>query len=165
MTSTEEAMPIGTDDYVAIQRLIHRYADAVVHRDGAQWASCWAPDATWDLGHGRLVRGRDAIVELWYTAMAGFAAVVQMVHNGEVWAGLDPDHATGRWYIDERYRRVDGTSGILLAHYDDGYVHVEGQWRFSRRFLQPHHAGPPDLSADFLNTREALVARGVAADV
>ena len=165
MTTTEEVVPIGTDDYVAIQRLIHRYADAVVHRDGVQWASCWAEDATWDLGRGRLVEGRDSIVELWYSAMAGFSAVVQMVHNGEVWAGLDRAHAAGRWYIDERFRRADGTSGILLAHYDDTYVRDDDGWRFSRRFLQPHHMGPPDLSADFLNTRESLVARGVASDV
>jgi SnoaL-like domain len=157
--------PIGTEDYVAIQRLIYRYADAVVHRDGAQWASCWAPDASWDLGHGRLVEGRDAIVELWYSAMNRFAAVVQMVHNGEVWAGVDADRATGRWYIDERFLRADGTRGVLLAHYDDGYVRLDDGWRFSRRFLQTHHMGPPDLSEDFLNTRESLVARGVGADV
>jgi hypothetical protein len=165
MSSVAVAAPIGTEDYVDIQRLIHRYADAVVHRDGAQWASCWAQDATWDLGRGRLVEGRDDIVALWYSAMAGFAAVVQLVHNGEVWAGDDADHATGRWYIDERFRRADGTNGVLLAHYDDAYVRLDGTWRFSRRFLQPHHMGPPELSADFLNTRESLAARGVAADV
>lgn len=160
--------PIGTDDYVAIQRLIHRYADAVIHRDGVQWASCWSEDAIWDLGRGRLVEGRDAIVELWYSAMVGMAAVVQMVHNGEVWAGEDADSATGRWYIDERFRRSDGTNSILLAHYDDAYVRTggaAGAWRFSRRFLQPHYMGPPDLSAEFTNTRSTLTERGVAADV
>ncbi|MGI9029851.1 MAG: nuclear transport factor 2 family protein [Ilumatobacteraceae bacterium] len=164
---TVTPVPIGTDDYVAIQRLIHRYADAVVHRDGVQWASTWAEDATWDLGRGRLVEGRDAIVELWYAAMGGMAAVVQMVHNGEVWAdeGGDADRATGRWYIDERFRRSDGTNSILLAHYDDGYVRTADGWRFSRRFLQPHYMGPPDLTADFTNLRSTLHERGVAADV
>lgn len=157
--------PIGTADYVEIQRLIHRYADAVIHRDGVQWASCWAEEATWDLGRGRLVEGRPAIVELWYGAMATMASVVQMVHNGEVFAGDRDDVATGRWYIDERYRRSDGTAGILLAHYDDGYARVDGRWQFSRRFLQPHYMGPPDLSADFTNQRDALTARGVPADV
>ncbi|MGI9053824.1 MAG: nuclear transport factor 2 family protein [Ilumatobacteraceae bacterium] len=157
--------PIGTDDFVAIQRLSHRYADAVVHRDGVQWASCWAADATWDLGRGRLVEGREAIVELWYSAMGGMAAVVQMVHNGEVWAGVDGDHATGRWYIDERFRRANGDNSILLAHYDDGYVRTGDGWVFSRRFLQPHYMGPPDLTADFTNLRSTLHERGVAADV
>jgi hypothetical protein len=158
-------MPVDTDDYVEIQRLVHRYADAVVHRDGAQWGSCWAPDARWNLGRGRLVEGRDAILELWYGAVAGFAAVVQLVHNGEVWQGGDADHAAGRWYIDERFRRADGTPGILLAHYDDTYVRVGGRWVFESRELVPHYMGPQDLSADFLNTKDALVARGVPADV
>lgn len=160
-----EPTPIGTDDFVAIQRLLHRYADAVVHRNGEQWAGCWAEDATWDLGRGRLVEGREAIVELWYGAMTTMAAVVQMVHNGEVHAGEHADVATGRWYIDERFRRADGTNDILLAHYDDAYVRLDGQWRFSRRFLQPHYMGPPDLTAEFLNGRDTLVARGVTADV
>ena len=38
-----------------------------------QWGSCWAPDAVWDLGRGRLVEGREAILQLWYGAVAGFA--------------------------------------------------------------------------------------------
>ncbi len=158
--------PIATDDYVAIQRLIHRYADAVVHRDGVQWASCWDDAATWDLGGGRLVEGRSAIVDLWYAAMAGMASVVQLVHNGEVWTGDDADQATGRWYIDERFRRADDTNGMLLAHYDDAYTRsAEHGWRFSRRFLCPHYMGAPDLTATFTNHRAALVERGVPADV
>lgn len=157
--------PIGTDDFVAIQRLVHRYADAVVHRDGAQWGSCWAGDASWDLGAGRLVEGRDAIVALWYKAMGGFASVVQLVHNGDVFARAGPDEATGRWFIDERYRRADGTNGVLLAHYDDAYIRADGRWLFARRFLQPHYSGAPDLTDAFTNTRDALAGRGGAADV
>ncbi len=158
--------PAGTDDYVAIQRLIHRYADAVVNRNGVQWSSCWADDANWDLGGGRMVEGKEAIVSLWYSAMKGMASVVQLVHNGEVWVRADdPDRAVGRWYIDERYRRADGVAGTLLAHYDDEYVRVGGQWLFSRRFLQAHYNGAPDLSGEFSNRLDALVERGVAADV
>ena len=42
--------PVSVEDYVNIQRLINRYADAVIHRVGTQWASCWADEAVWDLG-------------------------------------------------------------------------------------------------------------------
>lgn len=165
-SSTSANTPVGTDDYVAIQRLIHRYADAVVNRNGVQWSSCWADDADWDLGGGRMVEGKEAIVALWYSAMKGMASVVQLVHNGEVFADpADPDQASGRWYIDERYRRADGVVGTLLAHYDDQYVRVGGTWLFARRFLQAHYNGPPDLSDTFNNDLDALVARGVAADV
>lgn len=157
-------IPAPLADYVAIQRLVHRYADAVVHRDGEQWSSCWADDAVWDLGRGRLVEGRAAIVELWYGAMKGMEAVVQNVLNGDVQTpddAPDADRATGRWYINERYRRTDGTAGVLLAHYDDTYVRVDGEWRFASRYLEVHYGGPPDLSAEFANTADALRARGV----
>ena len=136
-------------DELAIGRLVHDYADAVVRRDADQWLACWADDASWDLGRGRDVSGRAAIGELWRSAMDGFEAVVQMVHNGAVALGGTSDEATGRWYIDERYRRADGTNGILLAHYDDQYVRVGGAWRFRRRALVVHYGGPPDLTAAF----------------
>jgi hypothetical protein len=158
--------PVSTEDFVAIQRLVHRYSEAVVLRDGEQWGSCCAEDASWDLGRGRLVSGRPAIVELWTSAMAGMAAVVQMTHNGDVMA--DPsgaNRALGRWFIDERYRRTTGDVGMLLAHYDDAYVRGEDdQWRFSSRFLQVHYHGRPDLSDEFQNTAAALAAAAGAAD-
>jgi len=168
---TGAGSPVSTDDFIAIQRLVHRYAEAVVLRDGEQWGSCWAEDATWELGPGRSVHGRAAIVELWRSAMAGMAAVVQMVHNGDARtdpaASADQDRAVGRWFIDERYRRADGESGILLAHYDDTYVRAadgdsEPEWRFSSRFLQKHYQGAADLSGPFHNTAEALTARAGA---
>ena len=56
----------------AIAELVHRYADAVVHRDEAQWAATWATDAVWELGKGRRVEGREAIVGLWNGAMDTF---------------------------------------------------------------------------------------------
>jgi hypothetical protein len=133
----------------AIEELVHTYADAVVRRDGERWASCWAEDSRWLLGAGREVVGRDAIVALWHTAMGGFAAVVQLVHNGTV--TLDGDRGEGRWYISERFRRADGEAGLLLASYDDTYVVEGGSWRFASRALEPQYQGPPDLSAEFRN--------------
>ena len=131
----------------AIAELLHTYADAVVRRDGDQWASCWAEESRWVLGAGREVAGRDAIVDLWHRAMGGFSAVVQLVHNGTV--TLDGDRGEGRWYISERFRRADGEAGLLLAYYDDTYVVEDGSWRFASRELVPQYQGPPDLSAEF----------------
>jgi len=160
-----EPVPVPTDDFVAIQRLVNRYADAVVHRSAERWGSCWTDDAVWDLGGGRLVEGKEAIVKLWFGAMTGFAAVVQTVNNGDAWVGASRDEATGRWAITERFRRSDGQSGSLMAHYDDTYRRVDGRWLFARRFLQVHYGGPADLSGDFTNHRQALVERGLIADV
>lgn len=133
----------------AIAELVHRYADAVVHHNESQWASTWADNATWDLGSGRVIEGREAIVKLWNRAMDGFSAVVQNVMNGT--AEIDDAAGTGRWYVIEHFQQVDGTGGMLLAHYDDTYVRTGEGWQFASRKLVAHYAGPPDLSAPFLN--------------
>lgn len=135
----------------AITDLTHRYADAVVRRDAEQWSSTWAPDAVWELGKGRRVEGRQAIVELWNSAMDGFHAVVQNVVNST--ATLDDDAGTGsgRCYIMENYVRADDARGILLAYYDDLYTEVDGAWLFASRELIIQYGGPPDLSAPFQN--------------
>ena len=94
-------MADNNDHYSEIAMLVHRYADAVVHRNGEQWSSTWAEDAVWDLGSGRLVEGLEAIQKLWYGAMQGFEATIQTVLNGGVEIDSSGDTATGRWYIQE----------------------------------------------------------------
>ncbi|MBG01483.1 MAG: hypothetical protein CL470_04355 [Acidimicrobiaceae bacterium] len=154
-------MSTDESDYNEIAMLVHRYADAVIHRNGEQWASTWVSDAVWDLGGGRLVDGLDSIKELWYGAMKGFEATVQTVLNGGVDVDPSGNTASGRWYIQEHVVRANGDRGVLLAHYDDEYVRTDDGWKFSRRFLQPHYSGPYDLSADFLCTAEKLRERNV----
>src|SRR5262249_42796128 len=43
-----------------IAELVHRYADAVVHKDRERWAACWAEDAHWYLSEGRTATGKPA---------------------------------------------------------------------------------------------------------
>ena len=139
-----------------IAHLQHLYADAVVRYDGDQWASTWAPDATWELGPTRQVEGREAIVALWHQAMGSFNAVCQNVLNGTYELDEAAGTGTGRWYIIEHYhRRGDdgGVKGRLLAYYDDRYVRVDGQWLFASRRLVPQYNGPADMSGEFLNRR------------
>lgn len=132
-----------------IEELVHRYADAVVHRDREQWAGTWAADATWDLGNERRFEGLDAIVELWQIAMARTVSVIQTCLNGTVELDETAGTGSGRWYIQESVRRADGTNSVLVAHYDDTYVRTGEEWRFASRRLTCHYKGPPDLSGDF----------------
>jgi hypothetical protein len=95
--------------------------------------------------------------------MSAYASVVQTVQNGTAWQVHGAaDHAAGRWYISERTARQDGTRGMLLAHYDDTYVRRDGRWLFAGRVLTVHYTGPPDLTAEFANTADALRARGLS---
>lgn len=145
----------------AIEDLIHTYADAVVRRDVDQWASTWAEDAKWELGRGRAMEGREAIVAFWNKAMDGFNAVVQNVVNGTCDLDHDAGTGTGRWYIIEHWHRMPGAAaeganvagdrGMLLAYYDDNYVRTDAGWLFASRELTPQYSGPPDLSGTFLN--------------
>ena len=154
-------MAANDHPYSEIAMLVHKYADAVVHRNGEQWSSTWHEDAVWDLGSGRLVEGLDAIKNLWYGAMKGFEATVQTVLNGGVDVDSSGDTATGRWYIQEQVVRSNGDRGILLAHYDDQYIKTTEGWKFSRRFLQPHYSGPHDLSSEFQCSADRLRERNV----
>ncbi len=132
-----------------IEDLVHRYSDAVVNRDAAQWAATWAPDAVWDLGGGRRVEGREAIVELWHRSMARYSAVVQTATGGTVKVDIGAGTGSGRWYVQETTLRTDSETAIMLAHYDDTYVRIDGGWRFASRALSSHYRGPPDLSGTF----------------
>ena len=136
---------------IAIADLTHAYADAVVRRDADQWSGTWAPDAVWELGKGRRVEGREAILRLWNGAMDGFKAVVQNVVNSTATIDEDAGTGTGRCYIIEHWCRADDSRGMLLAYYDDTYVRVDGQWLFGSRELVIQYGGPTDLSADFQN--------------
>jgi len=143
-----------------IEDLVHLYADAVVRRDADQWGATWAEDAVWELGKGRRMEGREAIVAFWNTAMDGFNAVVQTVLNGTCSLDGEVGTGTGRWYINEHFQRMpedtdadasSGPTGMLLAYYDDKYVRAGDRWLFTSRELIVQYAGPRDLSAPFLN--------------
>ena len=133
----------------SIEALVHRYSDAVVHSNHAQWSDTWAPDAVRDLGKGRRVEGREAINEAWTAAMGRFDAVVQTVLNGDVDLDESAGTGTGRWYILEAMQRSADERGLMMGHYDDRYVRTPKGWRFAERALVQHYSGAPDMSGTF----------------
>jgi SnoaL-like domain len=132
-----------------LEELVHRYADAVGHRDADQWISTWDENAKWVLGPGRDVQGREDILALWKRAIGNFSSVVQNVLNGSVDVDENAGTASGRWYIMEHFRRSNGEPGMLLAYYNDTYVRVGSHWAFATRELVRHYQGAPDLSGEF----------------
>src|SRR5436309_3413412 len=82
--------------------------------------------------------------------LATVDGVVQQVLNGMVDVQSDDSStASGRWHLQEHLRRTDGQAALLLAHYDDRYVHRGDRWRFASRTLVTHYQGPADLSGHF----------------
>ena len=94
-------------DELAIRGLVARYCDAVCRRDPQAWVATWADDCTWDLGGGRVVRGREAVLELWTSATARYPWVAQLAPTGTV--ELTGDTTRGAWILyrtDPCKRRV-----------------------------------------------------------
>jgi ketosteroid isomerase-like protein len=129
-----------------IRDLLHAYADAVCHDDADRWIATWVDDAVWDLGAGHESAGRDAILELWLSAMARYRSVLHRYENSA--ATVDPDRGTGhgRAYVTEVLHPVDGPPLVMHGYYDDEYRLDDGRWRFARRELVRLYQGPPDYS-------------------
>lgn len=128
-------------DELAVRGLVGRYADAVNRADAQAWGATWAEKAEWHI-LDREVVGRESIVELWRSAMAGFESVIQLVAQGQVWAD-GTGGAVGRWTIWEVGRKA-GTGTFTVGCYQDRYVSEAGEWHFaSRRFNATYRGGIP----------------------
>jgi hypothetical protein len=127
-------------DELAVRALVGRYADAVNLADADMWGSTWADEGEWHI-MGRDIAGREALVDFWRAAMAGFEAVIQMVAQGQV--GADGHRAIGRWTIWEVGRKA-GQGTFTVGCYEDRYVKESGEWRFAaRRFTATYRGALP----------------------
>jgi hypothetical protein len=137
---------VATDE---IQRLAYRYADGVDRRDLDQLVSLYRPDARFG-EHGV---GPDACRSFFAESLAEIGMSVLLVANHLI-DFEDADNATGTvWahgFIDDDSPRDGAGEGFIqqLIKYDDRYVRIEGEWRFTRRrhFLWlgwPHNNSAP----------------------
>ena len=137
---------MSVEDELAIRALVARYSDAVCRRDPDAWAATWAQDCRWDLGGGRVTRGRADTVSLWRTAIAKYDWVGQVVTTGlvEVGGGTGGDSARGWWYLIEFNNRAQGDGTLHLGHYDDEYVRTQDGWLFAARTMHVLYRGAMD---------------------
>lgn len=136
-----------SSDESALIALSLEYADAVRARDPERWGATWTEDARWILDGGRDVQGRDAIVEMWSSALAKYAKVVQMYQACAF--VIDGDTASGRCEFQELNVKADGGRHVLAGHYTDTYRRTPVGWRFTSRRLTRYYAGTPDLMGQF----------------
>lgn len=120
-----------------IQNLIYAYGRALDSRDFVAFSNLFAEeDGTWDGGMG-IATGRDAIFELMDSTIGHASEPVQprshhVMTNITIEIDGDQASSTTKWIFV-----VPSESGDprwqFLGHYDDTFVHRDGQWYFLRR--------------------------------
>ncbi len=143
-----ELVPSGETDPVPsvetelqLRRLIDGVCDAVLRRDGVDFAAHFTDDGEWDQGEGTTTNGRAAIEAAFTATSAGYAWWVQTAP--QVVITMDGPHsAVGRVVIEERFATTDGAVASLLGTAHDHYVRrAGGQWRLAARRIDIIHHG------------------------
>ena len=121
-----------------IRSLVHRYADAASRRDPLGVASTFTADGEWhapELGHHK---GRDAMISFFSAMLDGWNVFLQGLQAGVIVIDpTNPDHATGRWFVQEVGQRREGTNVTIAGVYHDEYRREAGVWLIMRRRYDP----------------------------
>ena len=122
-------------DRVEIEALRGEFTDSVMMRDYDRAASLFTPDGA--------LRMRNVPVELigqeqiraWGERVPNFVEfLIQNTHPGVI--QLDGDTASGRAYMSEVIRLLDGTSEVNYAIYHDRYQRTVDGWKFTERVYE-----------------------------
>jgi hypothetical protein len=125
-------MPV--DDIVAIEQLRGNFADRAIRQEYDRFAALFTDDGVWAIpGMGVSFQGRTDIRAGIERMRSMWEFFVQTVHPGAVEAGSGPGEATGRCYVSELGRFLDGTSQLNYACYEDRYLRLPEGWRFASR--------------------------------
>jgi uncharacterized protein (TIGR02246 family) len=121
-----------------IRNLVHRYADAASRRDPAGVASTLTSDGEWhapELGH---YKGREAMVAFFTAMLGGWNVFLQGLMSGVVVIdAMNPDRATGRWFVQEVGQRSEGANLSIAGVYHDEYTRDAGAWLITHRRYDP----------------------------
>jgi len=122
-------------DRVEIEALRGEFTDAAMMRDRARLASLFTPDGVLRMPNiPAELAGREEIRAGGERLQAQLELFVQTTHPGVI--HLDGDTATGRAYIQELARALDGRQGLNYAIYHDRYRRTDGGWKFTERVYE-----------------------------
>ena len=132
-------------DRVKIEALRGEFTDAVMMRDGDRLVSLFTDDGVLRMPnvpaefHGReeIRAGRERLVARW-------DFFVQTTYPGTI--VLDGDTATGRAYIQEIVRTLDGLQGLNFAIYHDRYQRTGDGWKFTERVYEVRYLDTSPLA-------------------
>lgn len=122
-------------DRVEIEALRAEFTDAVMMRDRPRLAGLFTQDGVLRMPNVPVnLVGRDEIREVGEQLQSRWDFFVQNTHAGAV--TLDGDTATGRAFIQEIVRTLDGIEGINYAIYHDRYRRTDDGWKFAERVYE-----------------------------
>ncbi|MFF6999044.1 LUD domain-containing protein [Streptomyces sp. NPDC008313] len=131
-------------DRVEIEALRGEFTDAAMMRDRARFAALFTPDGALRMpdipveliGREEILSGAERLQSQW-------DFFVQNSHPGTI--RIDGDDATGRTYMQEVARLLDGRSGLNFAIYHDAYRRTPEGWRFAERVYEIRYADTSPL--------------------
>ena len=132
-------------DRVEIEALRGEFTDAAMMRDRARLASLFTPDGVLRMpnipveltGQEEIRAGGERLQDQW-------EFFVQNTHPGTI--QLDGDTATGRAYIQEVARALDGRQGLNYAIYHDRYQRTGDGWKFTERVYEVRYLDTSPLA-------------------
>jgi ketosteroid isomerase-like protein len=122
-------------DRIEIEALRGEFTDAVMMRDYDRVASLFTTDGAWRMPNipAELV-GREEIRAWGERVPALVDFLVQTTHPGTI--QLDGDTASGRAYIQELGRGLDGRQELNFAIYHDHHQRTPDGWNFTERVYE-----------------------------
>ncbi|WP_406224229.1 LUD domain-containing protein [Streptomyces canus] len=132
-------------DRVEIEALRGEFTDAVMMRDRPRLAALFTPDGALRMPNIPVEQiGREEILAGGERLQSQWDFFVQNTHPGTI--QLDGDTATGRAYIQELARTLDGREGLNYAVYHDRYQRTEEGWRFAERVYEVRYLDTSPLA-------------------
>ncbi|MER6083817.1 LUD domain-containing protein [Streptomyces sp. NPDC001833] len=132
-------------DRVEIEALRGEFTDAAMMRDRPRLASLFTPDGALRMPNIPVEQiGREEIVSGGERLQSQWDFFVQNTHPGTI--RIDGDTATGRAYIQEIARTLDGRQGLNYAVYHDRYQRTAEGWRFAERVYEVRYLDTSPLA-------------------
>ena len=130
--------------YVAITKLIYRYADLIDRGDLDGLSELFA-HATVDTGDGNLLHGSGPVRQM-YSVVIIYPDGTPRTRHATTNLDIDVDEGTGtgtcRSYVTV-FQQTDDfpLQPVYQNRYEDRFVRVDGEWRFEHRLMCDHRPG------------------------
>ncbi|KQX72252.1 MULTISPECIES: nuclear transport factor 2 family protein [unclassified Streptomyces] len=132
-------------DRVEIEALRGEFTDAVMMRDYDRAAGLFTPDGALRMPNIPVELEGPEAIRAWGRRVPEIVDfLVQNTHPGVI--RLDGDTATGRAYMSEVGRALDGRGGINYAIYHDRYQRTGDGWKFAERVYEVRYEDSSPLA-------------------